>query len=184
MTAAANADALVAKPEVLALFGTRGSDPTQAVIKVAEREHIALIAPVNGADAVRESKVVYPVRASYKSEIDGVLRYLDASGGDLTSQQKAVETYLGVLASARGSGPVDALRWGSTLARVSRLTDIPVDELNRRFRGRKATGYRAAASEPAQQAPVAQTVVDKAALSWAAPVPVETAGIEPASAIA
>lgn len=82
-TAGKNAEALVAKPEVVALFGTRGSDPTDAVIKVAEREHIALIAPVNGADAVRESKYVFPVRASYKSEVDGVLKYLEAGGGDL-----------------------------------------------------------------------------------------------------
>jgi ABC-type branched-subunit amino acid transport system substrate-binding protein len=82
-TAAKNAEALLAKPEVVALFGTRGSDPTDAVIKVAEREHVALIAPVNGADAVRQSKAVFPVRASYKSEVDGVLRYLDAGGGEL-----------------------------------------------------------------------------------------------------
>jgi DNA primase len=63
------------------------------------------------------------------------------SGDSLTAQQKAVEQYLEVLSAARGSGPVDALRWGSALARVSRLTDIPVEQLNRRFkpdsRGRK-----------------------------------------------
>jgi hypothetical protein len=52
----------------------------------------------------------------------------------LTSQQQAVEQYLQTLASARGSGPVDPLRWGAALARVSRLTEIAVPELNRRFR--------------------------------------------------
>jgi DNA primase len=61
-----------------------------------------------------------------------------ASKDDLTSQQKAVEQYLDLLAKARGSGPVDALRWGSVLARVSRLTDIPADELNRRFKASRA----------------------------------------------
>jgi DNA primase len=66
-----------------------------------------------------------------------LIRQFNASGGDLTGQQKAVSAYLEVLASARGGGPVDAIRWGSALARVSRLTDIPVDELNRRFRVRK-----------------------------------------------
>jgi DNA primase len=54
--------------------------------------------------------------------------------GDLTGQQKAVNEYLDLLASARGTGPVDSIRWGQALSRVSRLTDIPVDELNRRFR--------------------------------------------------
>jgi ABC-type branched-subunit amino acid transport system substrate-binding protein len=78
-----NAETLAANPAVLALFGTRGSDPTDAVIKVAEREHIALIAPVNGADAVRESKVVFPVRASYKAEVDGVLKYFSVVPTDI-----------------------------------------------------------------------------------------------------
>lgn len=53
---------------------------------------------------------------------------------DLTSQQKAIEQYLSLLADARGSGPVDSIRWGQVLARVSRLTDIPATELNRRFK--------------------------------------------------
>ena len=66
-----------------------------------------------------------------------LVREFNENGGDLTGQQRAVEAYLGQLASARGSGPVDAIRWGSALARVSRLTDIPTDELNRRFRARK-----------------------------------------------
>ena len=78
-----NAEALVAKPEVVALFGTRGSDPTDKVIKVAEKAGIALIAPVNGADAVRESKAVFPVRASYKNEVDGVLKYFSVVPTDV-----------------------------------------------------------------------------------------------------
>jgi DNA primase len=65
-------------------------------------------------------------------------RAFNASGNDLTGQQHAVEQYLELLAGARGSGPVDSLRWGSALARVSRLTDIPVEDLNRRFRQKKA----------------------------------------------
>ncbi len=65
-------------------------------------------------------------------------RKFDASGDSLTGQQKAVEEYLELLASARETGPVDLLRWGSALARVSRLTGIPTEELNRRFRPKKA----------------------------------------------
>jgi len=57
--------------------------------------------------------------------------------GDLTSQQKAVSAYLDVLSQARGSGPVDSIRWGSALSRVSRLTEIPVDELHKRFKNVK-----------------------------------------------
>jgi DNA primase len=60
------------------------------------------------------------------------------STGDLTSQQKAVEQYLDLIAGARGTGPIDSLRWGAALTRVSRLTEIPVEQLNRRFATNKA----------------------------------------------
>ena len=59
------------------------------------------------------------------------------ASSDLTGRQKAVAEYLDLLASARGAGPVDGLRWGQALARVSRLTEISVDELNRKFKGKK-----------------------------------------------
>ena len=76
------------------------------------------------------------------------------SSNDLTGQQKAVEEYLQVLADARGSGPVDSLRWGSALERVSRLSGIPVEELNRRFRSPKVPPRRPAAEgNGAQVAP-------------------------------
>lgn len=68
--------------------------------------------------------------------------------GDLTGQQKAIEEYLSMLADARGSGPVDSLRWGAALTRVSRLTGIAVDDLNRRFRDRKP---RASSPAPVPQ---------------------------------
>lgn len=84
-----------------------------------------------------------------------LVRQFDASGENLTGQQRAIEAYLDLLASAKGSGPVDAIRWGRALSRVSRLTDIPVEELNRRF-GRtkpgRGPGPVAAASAPARAA--------------------------------
>jgi hypothetical protein len=77
-----------------------------------------------------------------------LVRRFDASD-DLTARQKAVEEYLQLLASARGSGPVDPLRWGQALARVSRLTEIPADELNRRFKSPKNPPRRPQAGPPA-----------------------------------
>lgn len=56
---------------------------------------------------------------------------------DLTARSRAVEQYMEVLAAGRQSGPVDSIRWGQALARVSRLTDMPVDELSRRFKTNK-----------------------------------------------
>lgn len=73
--------------------------------------------------------------------------------GDLTSREKAVREYLDLLAGARGTGPVDSIRWGQALSRVSRLTDIPVDELNRHFRSnRRRPVNRAQPTEPAMPA--------------------------------
>ncbi|HZK80947.1 MAG TPA: DNA primase, partial [Humisphaera sp.] len=77
-----------------------------------------------------------------------LLRRFNANGDSLTGQQKAVEEYLEVLAKARGSGPVDAIRWGMALAQVSRLTKIPDDQLNRRFKAPKQGSRRISAPQP------------------------------------
>jgi DNA primase len=91
-----------------------------------------------------------------------LVRLYNSSGNDLTGQQKAVQQYMEVLAGARGTGPVDSLRWGSALSRVSRLTEIPVEELNRRFGKAKpaarSAGFRndaqgSAPAEPTTQVP-------------------------------
>lgn len=84
----------------------------------------------------------------------GLVRRLNEAGADdLTARQRAVSEYLELLASARGSGPVDALRWGAALSRVSRLTEIPVEELNRRFKANRPGPIKAPVkkNEPNQQ---------------------------------
>jgi DNA primase len=53
---------------------------------------------------------------------------------DLTTQQQSIAEYLDLIARARAAGPVDMLRWGGILARVSKLTQIPAEELHKRFR--------------------------------------------------
>ncbi len=67
-----------------------------------------------------------------------LFKKLSASENDLTARSKAVESYLEQLAAARSGGPVDPIRWGSILSRVSKFTEIPVDDLNRRFRVRRS----------------------------------------------
>lgn len=59
-------------------------------------------------------------------------RDFDAADGSLTGQQKAVEAYLSLLASARGSGPIDSIRWGQVLRRTERLTGVPLDMIQER----------------------------------------------------
>ena len=57
-----------------------------------------------------------------------------ANENDLTGQTRAVGSYLDVIAQARAGGDVDPLRWSSALARVSKLTDIPIAELHKRLK--------------------------------------------------
>lgn len=83
--------------------------------------------------------------------------------GDLTGQQKAVQEYLELLGSARGSGPVDSMRWGAAVARVSRLVEMPVEELHRRF-GKKRTAAPVTRTDarPAANGPTVVTAQDRA----------------------
>jgi hypothetical protein len=93
---------------------------------------------------------------SYKWK--ALIRRFAASPDDVTGQQKAVQQYLELLAKARGSGPVDPLRWGMALAQVSKLTGVPIDELNARFKVRRQVAGRPAVTPPPAQAkgPAAQ----------------------------
>src|SRR5205085_3954253 len=55
------------------------------------------------------------------------------------------------------AGPVDPIRWGSALARVSRLTEIPAADLHRRFAAKPAAGPRRSITAPAKpQVPAAR----------------------------
>lgn len=74
--AAQNAKELIYAQKVSALFGIRGTDPTEAVMKVAEAAGVPVIAPVTGADSVRKSPETFPVRASYRCEIEAMLHHI------------------------------------------------------------------------------------------------------------
>jgi DNA primase len=109
---------------------------------------------------------------------DQMFRQFQASGDDLTGQQKAVETYLELLSAARQAGPVDQMRWGAVLARVSRLTGIPIEDLHGRFRKRSIAKPAASPAqgsmpteagalptsrraEPAVKIPMAQSLAER-----------------------
>lgn len=134
------------------------TDPDEFVLKEGPDEFARLLS--GATDAL-----------SYKWK-QLVVRF--AAKDDLTGRQKAVEEYLQTLASARGAGPVDPLRWGQALARVSRLTEIPAEELNRRFRSAK--------NPPRRQVPAAAiganevTGIGESAPPSAPPRPLDATG--------
>ena len=110
-----------------------GTDPDEFLLQEGPEAFQQLLAAATDALAYKWKQLVRRFEAS----------------DDLTARAKAVEEYLQTLAGARGSGPVDPLRWGQALARVSRLTEIPAEELNRRFRVTKNPPRRPSAVAPA-----------------------------------
>ena len=53
--------------------------------------------------------------------------------GNLAGQQRAAREYLDLLHEVKASGSIDPMRWGAVIARVSKLTEIPAEDLHRRF---------------------------------------------------
>ncbi|MGA2499403.1 MAG: DNA primase [Tepidisphaeraceae bacterium] len=66
-----------------------------------------------------------------------MLAQLQAAEGDLVARERATRQYLELLSKGAQGGTVDPIRWGTALARVGRLTGIPVEELHRRFKPQK-----------------------------------------------
>ncbi|MFN3987008.1 MAG: ABC transporter substrate-binding protein [Rhodocyclaceae bacterium] len=64
----ANTRALIANPEVVALFGYRATPTIRAALPVVEEAGIALIAPFSGAEFLYGHPYVFPVRAGYRDE--------------------------------------------------------------------------------------------------------------------
>ena len=74
--ASVNARELIEEQKVLAIFGTRGTDPTEAVLALADAARVPVIAPISGADTLRKSPVAFPVRASYRLELDTMFKQM------------------------------------------------------------------------------------------------------------
>lgn len=88
----------------------------------------------HGADAFRQriDKAVDALAYQWRA----LTRQLD---GGVTARQKATETYLNLIAEARSGvgGAIDPMRWSAVLSRVSRLTGLAVDDLQKRFEPRR-----------------------------------------------
>ncbi|MGN6528657.1 MAG: ABC transporter substrate-binding protein [Burkholderiaceae bacterium] len=79
--AARNAQALVDQGAV-ALFASRGTPHTQAILPVLARAHVALVAPSTGARVLYEpvNPYVFTVRAPYQREAEEAIVHLDTVG--------------------------------------------------------------------------------------------------------
>lgn len=77
-----NARMLAADPRVLALFLSRGTPQTEAMLPILKESRIALVAPSTGAKVFHDpvNPYVFNVRASYQREAERTLQHLHAMG--------------------------------------------------------------------------------------------------------
>ena len=77
-----NARSLIEKDEVLAMFLTRGTPHTQAVIPILDEYKVALVGPSTGAMALHQplQKHIFNVRATYQREAERAIVHLQSIG--------------------------------------------------------------------------------------------------------
>jgi branched-chain amino acid transport system substrate-binding protein len=73
-----NTERFILNNKVFALFGYVGTPTVQASLPLIERYQVPLIAPLTGAQLIRQSKtpLVFNIRASYHQEIEAIVSYL------------------------------------------------------------------------------------------------------------
>ena len=81
-TAAENARKLVEEHEVSALFLTRGTPHTEAMIPLLEKHGVALVGPSTGAMVLHQPvrKYIFNVRATYQREAEKAMTHLASMG--------------------------------------------------------------------------------------------------------
>ncbi|SFC74425.1 ABC transporter substrate-binding protein [Collimonas sp. OK412] len=80
--AASNAAKLIKNEHVFALFQSRGTPHTQAIMPVLEANHVPLIAPSTGASVFHNpvNPLIFNVRAKYQTEIGKAVEYFIFAG--------------------------------------------------------------------------------------------------------
>jgi branched-chain amino acid transport system substrate-binding protein len=77
-----NAQSFLEDKDVIAFFGPRGTPNVKALLELAEKERVPVVAPLIGAALTRsgEFKMSYPLRASYKQEAEVGIKHAIAFG--------------------------------------------------------------------------------------------------------
>lgn len=81
-TAAANTQKLIEENKVFALFGYAGTGPTLASLPIADKARVPLVAPLSGADILREKMphTFFVLRAGYGDEMMRSVEQLVTTG--------------------------------------------------------------------------------------------------------
>jgi ABC-type branched-subunit amino acid transport system substrate-binding protein len=80
--AAANTETLVKKERVFAMFLSRGTPHTEAILPLLAANGVPLVAPSTGADTFRKpiNPLLFNVRARYRSEVAKAVEYFSTVG--------------------------------------------------------------------------------------------------------
>src|SRR5262249_44159793 len=120
--AAENATQLINDPRVVALFLSRGTPQTQAILPLLEKGKIVLLAPSTGAMALHNpvNPWVFNVRASYQKEAESVIRHLGLTGLDKIA-----------LLYVNDSFGEDAIQGAMKVFKQANVTPVMVQSLDR-----------------------------------------------------
>ena len=121
-TAGENARKLVEEQNVTALFLSRGTPHTEAIMPVLEKNGIALVAPSTGAMVLHQpvNKYIFNVRATYQREAEKAITHLNTLG----------ITRIGVLHTNDSFG-ADGLTGTQKGFAAAKLTPIFIEQFDR-----------------------------------------------------
>jgi branched-chain amino acid transport system substrate-binding protein len=103
---ATNARKLVADQRILALFLTRGTPNTEAILPVLAEGRLALVGPSTGAMVLHHpvNAYVFNVRATYQREAERAVRHLSLIGFDRIAVLHANDSFGADAAAGAGKG--------------------------------------------------------------------------------
>ncbi|MBS0450762.1 MAG: ABC transporter substrate-binding protein [Proteobacteria bacterium] len=119
--AGANAKVLIEQRQVLAMFMTRGTPHTQAIIPLLDAHGVALIAPSTGAMALHQpvQRHVFNVRSTYQREAEKAVAHLSTVGMNRISVVHVTDSF--------GADALEGAKKGFAKAGFEPAAVVPAD---------------------------------------------------------
>ena len=118
-----NARQLIEDKKVLALFMTRGTPNTQALLPVLDKYDVALVGPSTGAIALHRPvpRLVFNVRATYQREAEKAVQHLTSIGLRTFAVVHANDSF--------GQDALEGAKRGLTAAKLEPVAVVPADRI-------------------------------------------------------
>lgn len=116
-----NARVLIEERKVVALFLSRGTPHTQAIVPWLDKNGVALVGPSTGAMVLHKplQKHVFNVRSTYQREAEKAVQHLHTVGIDRIAVVHAADSF--------GKDGLEGATTGFTKARLTPVAVIPAD---------------------------------------------------------